>query len=99
MSQESAEEKLLYNEDEMRRAISRMAHEMLERNGGAGDLVLVGLRTRGAPLARRLATRISELEAVEVPVAELDITSHRDDLPRRANAGSREPLPVAVEGR
>jgi len=103
MSQEpdADQQKLLYNEDEMRRAISRMAHEMLERNGGAGDLVLVGLRTRGLPLARRLAKRIGELEAVEVPVAELDITSHRDDLPGRAIrlSGPREPLPVEVEGR
>jgi pyrimidine operon attenuation protein / uracil phosphoribosyltransferase len=100
MSQESTEqEKLLYNEDEMRRAISRMAHEMLERNGGAGDLVLVGLRTRGAPLARRLAKRIEELEAVAVPVAELDITSHRDDLPRRSSLDTRESLPVEVERR
>jgi pyrimidine operon attenuation protein / uracil phosphoribosyltransferase len=100
MSQESTEQqKLLYNEDEMRRAISRMAHEMLERNGGAGDLVLVGLRTRGAPLARRLTKRIEELESVAVPVAELDITSHRDDLPRRSSPDTREPLPVEVEGR
>jgi pyrimidine operon attenuation protein / uracil phosphoribosyltransferase len=103
MSQEpdADQQKLLYNEDEMRRAISRMAHEMLERNGGAGDLVLVGLRTRGLPLARRLAKRIGELEAVEVPVAELDITSHRDDLPGRAIrlSGPREPLPVEVEER
>jgi pyrimidine operon attenuation protein/uracil phosphoribosyltransferase len=100
MSEDSAEQqKLLYNEDEMRRAISRIAHEMLERNGGAGDLVLVGLRTRGAPLARRLAKRIEELESVEVPVAELDITSHRDDLPRSASPTPHEPLPVEVEGR
>jgi pyrimidine operon attenuation protein/uracil phosphoribosyltransferase len=100
MSEESAEQqKLLYNEDEMRRAISRMAHEMLERNGGAGDLTLVGLRTRGLPLAQRLATRLGEMEAVEVPVAELDITNHRDDLPRRADPVPREPLPVEVEGR
>ena len=100
MSEDSAEQqKLLYNEDEMRRAISRMAHEMLERNGGAGNLVLVGLRTRGAPLARRLAKRIEELESVAVPVAELDITSHRDDLPRSASPTPHEPLPVEVEGR
>ena len=100
MSQDSAEQqKLLYNEDEIGRAISRMAHEMLERNGGAGDLVLVGLRTRGAPLARRLAKRIEELESVAVPVAELDITSHRDDLPRHASPAPHEPLPVEVEGR
>ena len=99
MSQESTEEKLLYNEDEMRRAISRIAHEMLERNGGAGDLVLVGLRTRGAPLARRLAKHIEELESVEVPVADLDITSHRDDLPRHVSSIPHEALPVEVEGR
>jgi pyrimidine operon attenuation protein/uracil phosphoribosyltransferase len=99
MSRDSAEQKLLYNEEEMRRAISRMAHEMLESNGGAGDLVLVGLRTRGAPLAQRLARRIGELESVEVPVAELDITSHRDDLPRRASPVPHEPLPVEIEGR
>jgi pyrimidine operon attenuation protein/uracil phosphoribosyltransferase len=103
MSQELADDqqKLLYNEDEMRRAISRMAHEILERNDGASDLTLVGLRTRGLPLARRLAQRIGELETVEVPVAELDITSHRDDLPERVSrmSGPREPLPVEVEGR
>jgi pyrimidine operon attenuation protein/uracil phosphoribosyltransferase len=99
MSQESADQKLLYNEDEMRRAISRMAHEMLERNGGASGLVLVGLRTRGAPLAQRLAKRIEELESVTVPVAELDITSHRDDLPRSISPTPHEPLPVEVEGR
>jgi pyrimidine operon attenuation protein/uracil phosphoribosyltransferase len=99
MSQEPTEQKLLYNEEEMRRAISRIAHEMLERNGGAGDLVLVGLRTRGAPLARRLAKCIEELEAAEVPVAELDITSHRDDLPRHTGPAPREPLPVEIAGR
>ena len=102
MSQDSAEQqKLLYNEDEMRRAISRMAHEMLERNGGAGDLVLVGLRTRGAPLARRLAeAHRGARRRSTVPVAELDITSHRDDLPHDTPApGPHEPLPVEVEGR
>src|SRR5579884_2852420 len=68
-------EKLIYNEEEMRRAISRIAHEILERNAGARDLVLVGLRTRGLPLAQRLAAKISALEDLTVPVTELDVTN------------------------
>jgi pyrimidine operon attenuation protein / uracil phosphoribosyltransferase len=96
-----AAEKLIYNEEEMRRAISRIAHEILERNAGARDLVLVGLRTRGLPLAQRLAAKISALEDLDVPVAELDITNYRDDLPQRPTRES-EPhptLPVDVVGR
>jgi pyrimidine operon attenuation protein/uracil phosphoribosyltransferase len=97
----SHDEKILNTEDEMRRAITRMAHEILERNAGAGDLVLVGLRSRGGPIARRLAAKIGELERVAVPVAELDITPYRDDLKERGRRGEepREPLPVEVEGR
>lgn len=95
------QEKLLYTEDEMRRAISRMAHEIVERNAGASDLVLVGLRTRGAPLAQRLAQKIGELERLTVPVAELDATAHRDDLPARApqTSPSAVPLPIEIAGR
>lgn len=77
--------KLILTEDEMRRAIARIAHEIVERNSGAADLVLVGLRTRGVPLAKRLATRIRDLEALEpvdVPVGELDTAPYRDDRPR-----------------
>jgi pyrimidine operon attenuation protein / uracil phosphoribosyltransferase len=94
-------EKLIYNEEEMRRAISRIAHEILERNAGARDLVLVGLRTRGLPLAQRLAAKISALEDLAVPIAELDVTNYRDDLPqRRAREGNAHPtLPVEIVGR
>jgi pyrimidine operon attenuation protein/uracil phosphoribosyltransferase len=94
-------DKIIYNADEMRRAISRIAHEIVERNAGARELVLVGLRTRGVPLAARLAARIEELEHVSVPVAMLDTTAYRDDLPDRASRLSkpREPLAVPVEGR
>jgi pyrimidine operon attenuation protein/uracil phosphoribosyltransferase len=96
-----APEKLIYNEEEMRRAISRIAHEILERNGGARDLVLVGLRTRGLPLAERLAAKISALEDVAVPVAVLDVTNYRDDLPQRVarNGDARPTLPVEIVGR
>ena len=93
-------DKIILNEDEMRRAISRIAHEIVERNGGAADLALVGMRTRGYPLAQRLAARIAEFEGVAVPVAELDATNYRDDLPERAERLSkpREPLPVEIPG-
>jgi pyrimidine operon attenuation protein / uracil phosphoribosyltransferase len=65
---------------EIRRALTRIAHEVLERNKGADDLVLVGIPTRGVPLARRLARRLQEIEDHAVPVGELDITMYRDDL-------------------
>ncbi len=97
-------EKIIFNDVEMRRAISRIAHEIVERNGGAGDLTLLGLRRRGGPLAQRLAERIHELEGVEPPVAELDVTDYRDDLPDRSarsadRAARQQPLPVEVAGR
>ncbi len=94
-------EKLIYSEDEMRRAISRIAHEIVERNAGATDLVLIGLRTRGVPLAQRLAARIGDLEHVAVPVAEIDVTPYRDDLPNRRprGEGARLPMPHDVSGK
>lgn len=66
----------------MRRALTRMAHEILEKNKGTEGLVLVGIRRRGVPLARRLAERIAAIEGREVPVGALDITLYRDDLSR-----------------
>jgi pyrimidine operon attenuation protein/uracil phosphoribosyltransferase len=97
-------EKVIFNDVEMRRAISRIAHEIVERNGGAGELTLLGLRTRGGPIAHRLAERIAELEGVEPPVADLDVSDYRDDLPDRDaraadRATRRQPLPVEVAGR
>lgn len=89
--------KTIFSEEEMRRAISRIAHEILERNAGAHDLVLVGLHTRGIPLARRLAERIAALEGITVPVHELDITNYRDDRPARQSP-ERAPLALPVAG-
>ena len=66
--------------DDMRRAITRIAHEIVERNKGAHDLALVGVHTRGIPLAERIATRLTELEGHEVLSGKLDITLYRDDL-------------------
>lgn len=62
------------------RALTRISHEILERNRGAGDLVLLGIPRRGVPLARRIAERISSVEGLEVPVGSLDVTMYRDDL-------------------
>ena len=64
----------------MARAVSRMAHEAVEQEGGTQGLTLIGIRTRGVPLARRLAAEIEKSEGVRVPVGVLDITLYRDDL-------------------
>lgn len=67
---------------EIRRALTRIAHEVLERNKGAQGLVILGIPTRGVTLAHRLARRLSEIEGIDVPCGSLDITMHRDDLHR-----------------
>ena len=69
--------------DEIRRAIVRISHEIVEQNAGVSDLMLVGMRTRGVPLAERLAAAIREFEGETVDVGALDIGLYRDDLPAR----------------
>ncbi len=83
------------------RALTRISHEILERNKGAGDLVLLGIPTGGVPLARRVAERISAVEGVEVPVGSLDVTMYRDDLRlRRPRALEETDVPPGgVDGR
>jgi len=66
--------------EELRRVLIRIAYEILERNKGTQDLVLIGIRRRGVPLAQRLQKIIEELEGVKVPLGSLDITLYRDDL-------------------
>jgi pyrimidine operon attenuation protein/uracil phosphoribosyltransferase len=73
-------ERTLMSTEDMQRALVRIAHEIVERNKGAGDLVLVGMQTRGVPLAKRLSTTIRGLEGINVPVGSLDISLYRDDL-------------------
>ena len=73
-------EHLIMNAEEMRRAIRRIAHEIAERNRDLAEVVLVGMRTRGVPLAQRLAAAIAEFEDCDVPVGALDIGLYRDDL-------------------
>ena len=76
----------LLDQGEIRRAVTRIAHEILERNKGAARVVLVGIAARGDDLARRLAGEIKRIEGVEVPVGALDITFYRDDIGMRAEA-------------
>jgi pyrimidine operon attenuation protein/uracil phosphoribosyltransferase len=71
---------LLMDENQINRALSRIAHEVIEKNRGLGEVALVGIRRRGVPLAQRLAAKLLEFEGTSVPVGELDITLYRDDL-------------------
>jgi pyrimidine operon attenuation protein / uracil phosphoribosyltransferase len=90
----------LLSADDVSRALKRLAHELLEANHGADDLVLVGIQTRGVPLARRLATLIGEIEGADVPAGAVDVTLYRDDLTRRGPLPLGETsVPVPVDGR
>ena len=73
-------ERTLMSAEDIQRALVRIAHEIVERNKGAKDIVLVGMQTRGVPLAKRLAVTIRGLEKTNVPVGSLDISLYRDDL-------------------
>ncbi|MFG1660212.1 bifunctional pyr operon transcriptional regulator/uracil phosphoribosyltransferase PyrR [Micromonospora chersina] len=83
------------------RVVDRIAHQILEKTQGAADTVLLGIPTRGVPLARRLAARISTFEDVTVPVGVLDITLYRDDLRRNATraVGPTDLPPGGIDGR
>lgn len=86
---------------EIGRALTRIAHEILERTRGARDIVLLGIPTRGVPLARRLAERIEQVEGVRAPCGSLDVTMYRDDLrlrPARA-LGRTDIPPGGVDGK
>jgi pyrimidine operon attenuation protein/uracil phosphoribosyltransferase len=86
--------------DDVRRALVRIAHEIVERNKGTADLVIVGIRTRGAPLAERIATEIAAFEGVDLPSGALDVTLYRDDValrgPRNLEATT---VPADLDGR
>jgi pyrimidine operon attenuation protein/uracil phosphoribosyltransferase len=100
---ESAGWKAVLTPEEIRRALSRIAHEILERTHGGEGIVLLGIPTRGVHLARRLATRIGEFEGTQAPFGSLDVTMHRDDLrlrpgPPRALQRTQVP-PDGVDGK
>ncbi len=77
---EFVKKNVLMDAEAMRRAIVRISHEIIEKNKGVEDIVIVGIRTRGVPMAERLAAAIEKIENVKVPVGMLDITLYRDDL-------------------
>jgi pyrimidine operon attenuation protein/uracil phosphoribosyltransferase len=79
------------------RALTRISHEILERNRGSRDLVLLGIPTRGVHLAQRIAAKISEVEGIAVPVGSLDVTMYRDDL-RMRPARALLPTEIPPEG-
>src|SRR5256885_4246212 len=82
------------------RALTRIAHEILEKNGGASDVAFVGLRTRGVTLAQRLATKIAQIDGATLPVGTLDITLYRDDLGLRGAPLLRgAPIPLSVQNK
>lgn len=94
------EARTILSEEEIQRTLTRVTHQVLELSHGAQGLVLLGIPTRGVPLAHRLARSIAEAEGLEVPVGVLDITMYRDDLRRHpTRAAGRSQIPATLEGR
>jgi pyrimidine operon attenuation protein/uracil phosphoribosyltransferase len=86
--------------DDVSRALRRIAHEIIERNRGADDLLLLGIHTRGVPMAYRLAAAVGEIEGTEVPVGSLDIGLYRDDLGSRPTPSlDTTAVPIAIDDR
>jgi pyrimidine operon attenuation protein/uracil phosphoribosyltransferase len=83
------------------RSLTRIAHEIIERNKTSADLVLVGLHTRGVPLAKRLSLIIGSFTGCEIPVGLLDISQYRDDIPdnRESSAAENTNIPVTISGK
>jgi pyrimidine operon attenuation protein/uracil phosphoribosyltransferase len=94
---DDVEARTLLDGAEIARALSRIAHEILERTKGADDVVLLGIPTRGVFLARRIAQRMTQIEGQAVPVGSLDVTMHRDDL-RRRPARALLPTQIPADG-
>lgn len=87
------EKALILDKTGIERAVTRIAHEVLEKNQGAKDLGLIGIQRGGVHLAKRMAARIKAIEGIEVPVGALDITMYRDDLGTRKS----QPVPQATD--
>ncbi|MBM7692340.1 pyrimidine operon attenuation protein/uracil phosphoribosyltransferase [Peribacillus deserti] len=97
------EKAIVLDEQAIRRALTRIAHEIIERNKGIENCVLIGIRTRGIYIAKRLAERIQQIEGKEMAVGDIDITLYRDDLTTKTDSG--EPLvkgsniPLEISGK
>ena len=96
------QERQIMNHEDVRRALARVAHEILERNRGAEGLVIVGIHTRGVHIARRIAANLAEFEGIEVPVATLDVSLYRDDNRVRSQSQTKlQPtdIPMGIQGK
>jgi len=101
MSTSQQSQKIVLDQTEIKRTLSRMAHEIVERNKGLSEIVLVGIQTGGVHLARRMAAKLREIEGVELPVGALDVTLYRDDLSEGGGPRAVGPtdMPVDITGR
>ena len=94
---------IVMESDRIRRTLTRIAHEVVERNRGVGEVALVGIRRRGVPIAQRLARSLVEITGCEVPTGALDITLYRDDLMRHAVGPQpvlrRTEIPFSIDDR
>ena len=93
------ESKLILDETAMNRAIARISFEILEKNKGASDLLLMGIISRGVELAHRIAAKLQAVEGCPVPVGWLDITAYRDDKTPPENHADRSCFPCDIEGK
>ncbi|MNJ56137.1 Bifunctional protein PyrR [compost metagenome] len=94
----SIETHVIMDETAIRRALTRIAHEILERNKGIEGCVLAGIKTRGVFLAKRLAERLEEIEGASIPWGELDVTPYRDDRNKTAQGNSETMFKLPVHG-
>ena len=86
--------KVLLDAEAISRTLSRVAHEIIERNDDLNDVALVGIHTRGVPLAQRIRTLVADRSGVELPLGQLDITFHRDDVHVRDGRSPRRRQPL-----
>jgi len=94
-------EKIVMSQEDIRRTLARITHEIIERNRTVDNLVLIGIHTRGVPLAKRLAASIENLEGIRIPVGALDISLYRDDLPllHQPPVIRHTDIPVSIDGK
>lgn len=92
---------VLLDENAIRRALVRISHEIIEKNKGVDDIVLVGIKRRGYPIAERIAAQIEKIENVKIPVASVDITLYRDDLSKVSDLPSinHSELNISIKGK
>lgn len=91
-------EKIIVDEETIKRALTRITYEIIERNKSMDQVVLVGIKTRGIPIAKRIAERFRQLEQIDVPVGELDITYYRDDIVKTPEL-KKPSLPFCIENK